>query len=196
MKILALEQICYPTNNILHNCGICACYPDSSLLRNNDDFYIPEFSSRIKAYAGVYFQISKIGKCVDPAFVYRYISEMGVAVNFIAQDLLVQLQSEEKPTDIARGFDKSFAVSTQRISYQKNVESCILEIECANQNFSIPLTKITSIVNTSISILSMYYTLKIGDYVFIPLHEISLVSIGDCVHVSCNEHVALQCKIQ
>jgi len=197
MKILAVEQICDSTKNVLHNACICACYPDSSLLRNNDDFYIPEFSSHIAAYAGVYVQISKIGKCVDAAFVYRYFSEMGVAVNFIAKDLFEKLQLEGLSTDIARGFDKSFAVSTQRFSFQKNVESCMLEIEHANQNCLIPLTFIASILNKSISTLSSYYTLKIGDYVFIPLHEIPSVSIGDCIHISCNNRsVSLQCKIQ
>ncbi|MCK9562855.1 MAG: hypothetical protein M0R02_09090 [Bacteroidales bacterium] len=197
MKILAIEQICDASLNVQPTTYACACYPDSSLLRNNDDFYIPNFCDTIIAFAGVYVKISKIGKCIEPMFVHRYISEIGLAINIFAQNVLQTLHAEGKSTDIARGFDKSFAVSSARLPYHEHCESLSLKIEYSHQNFLLPLTYLSSIFDECVSVLSSYYTLKIGDYVFVPLHYIKKLAIDDKIHLSFNQQkVALHCKIQ
>lgn len=167
MKILALE---YGDSEMILADSI-ACYPDSTLIRNNDDFYIPNFSHRIIATVGVYLHCSKIGKCVEPRFVSRYFTEMGVAVKFMAADVMDANFPHGTKTDRARGFDSSLAISNEVISVDGSYESMQLVCSYNNKLMDIyPDSLYEQLVRLPMIIAeaTKYYTLKIGDLFYLP----------------------------
>lgn len=142
--------------------------PDTTLLRNNDDFYVPNFSTQLQAQAGIYVSIQKIGKHIEVQFIERYIKEVGLAVHIIAVDAFKNCMQQNVPTDICRGFDHSLAVSKQMLSFTQ-VQNSDLDIEfIINQNNTQTHTIQWQTIYNLISQATEFYTLKIGDICFIP----------------------------
>ena len=87
--------------------------PDTSVLRNNDDFYMPHFSTDIVCGCGVMVRITRLAKCLDARFASRCYDAVGVGVTFVARDVMQQALSAGRPCDEAYSFDRSVAVSPQ-----------------------------------------------------------------------------------
>lgn len=173
---------------------VYSCYPDSCLIRNNDDFYIPNFSSEIIAYFGVYVSIHKVGKHIAPEFIHRYIKSCGVAINFIAADTERELHARHQHTDIARGFDNSFAIS-------KPIElpPPTLKFACQykDYSYSIAWCDIVDYIHKTCAHASTYYTLKIGDIFFMQLWQLPFcMEQADTITGSVQAEPLLYCKIQ
>ncbi len=143
--------------------------PDTAMLRNNDPFYIPEFSQRIDASVHLLVKISRVVKHIEPKFAARCYDEIGLAVSFIARDRVVELQESSLPWDIAQSFDKSTAISPQFITKEQlegsldklTFDLCIdgqaqQEAKVGDARFSI---------DDIISYVSRFTTLKIGDLI-------------------------------
>lgn len=190
MKIVAIEES--------FNNSVCVCYPDSSLLRNNDDFYIPNFSSHIQATIGVYISIHKIGKHIDTQFIHRYYKSYGLAINFVATDVIQQLHNKHLSTDMARGFDHSFAVSTHVVSKDSHpFEKAHFECTYNTMHFESKGAQIIDKIHAICAECSQYYTLKIGDIVFLPLWNIpGKINIGDLFNASINTQYVLHCSVK
>lgn len=190
MKILAVEQAI--------ETQAFACYPDSSLLRNNDDFFIPNFSSHITAWLGIYVHVHKIGKHILPQFISRYYNAYGIAINFVASDSEETLQQKGLSTDIARGFDHSFAISTNAISTAKQaIEQAEFTCKYNNVIDTYSGNEILQKFQTTFSSITEYYTIKIGDIFFMPLHKIpQKICIGDVFECHINSQHVLQCSVK
>ena len=61
---------------------------DSSVLRNNDDFYMPSFSQDMRCTVGYYLRVTRLAKCLNEKFASRCYDAVGVAVAFTAQDIV------------------------------------------------------------------------------------------------------------
>lgn len=70
---------------------------DNALLRNNDDFYIPDFADRLSCSPQLVLRIGKLGKSVGERFAGRYFQEIGVGIRFYADRLEEELHSEGLP---------------------------------------------------------------------------------------------------
>lgn len=189
MKIIALEYSLVSSSIE----DAFAYYPDSTLIRNNDDFYVPNFSQEIVAFVGVYVQFSKIGKCIEPRFSYRYYTECGCAIKFIAADCIANCLKQGMSPDIARGFDGSLAVSNDRVTVKDTYDY----IATYNGNvISVDGSLFTKIPEL-ISQATQYFTVKIGDLFFIPLIQRPIpVSVGDVFDVSLHGKQLLSCSIK
>ncbi|MDR0421134.1 MAG: fumarylacetoacetate hydrolase family protein [Prevotellaceae bacterium] len=141
--------------------------PETSLLRNNQNFFYPEFTKNIVCGVSVFIRLSRIGRCIYKKFANRYYEQIGVGIFFIAADVLQKLQNENMPADVARCFDFSLPISPETIS--KN------EINCNNMNVQLVVNdKILQEYSTSqlsfdiddiISHISQYVSFKIGDII-------------------------------
>jgi acylpyruvate hydrolase len=58
--------------------------PDSSILKNNKPFFLPDFSSEIHYEVEVVAKISKLGKGISPKFAPRYYDEITVGIDITA----------------------------------------------------------------------------------------------------------------
>ncbi|MCQ2959326.1 MAG: hypothetical protein MJ198_03945 [Bacteroidales bacterium] len=190
MKILALEY----GHDVASLDEAMACYPDSSLIRNNDDFYVPNFSNQIVAYAGIYLQFNKIGKCIEPRFVDRYFKEVGCAVKFMAADVIERNKKNGTATDIACSFDSSLAISNEKILVDKTDLQVSILFNKQQIEFDFNVIKtIPEFVATA----TKYYTVKIGDLFFVPLTRTPMpVSIGDVFDLSLQQRQLLTCTVK
>ena len=156
--------------------------PETALLRNNQNFFFPEFTKKIVCGISVFLRISRIGRCIYKKFANRYYEEIGMGMCFTAIDLLQKLQAENNPSDIARCFDFSLPISAETISTN--------EINCKNINLELLVNnKITQSYSTVqlpfnadeiISYISQFVSFKIGDIVLISLPNTTTeIKIGD-----------------
>lgn len=189
MKILALEY----GHTVATIDELMVCYPDSTLIRNNDDFYIPNFSKQIVAYVGIYLQFNKIGKCIEPRFTDRYYQEVGCAVKFMAADVIERNMQNGTATDIACSFDSSLAISNDKIQARNQCDFV------ANYNGKPIEINSTAFVNIPdlLATATKYFTVKIGDLFFLPLVQAPIsVKIGDVFDLSLQGRQLLTCSIK
>jgi 2-keto-4-pentenoate hydratase/2-oxohepta-3-ene-1,7-dioic acid hydratase in catechol pathway len=71
--------------------------PDSALLRNNDPFYIPEFSRDLHYECELIIRIRRLGSHIETRFANRYYDEIGLGIDFTARDLQNKLKDKGLP---------------------------------------------------------------------------------------------------
>ncbi len=192
MKILALEYGHFDAKLE----GAIACYPDNTLLRNNDDFYVPNFSQEIVAYVGVYIHFTKIGKCLEPRFVGRYFDEVGVGIKFMAADAIARNQSLGLPADFARCFDTSLAISNDKVKLDGDIRNISLQVFCNKKEVKLDMSVLANFSEV-ISTATKYFTIKIGDLFFVPCMKMPLqITIGDVFDVSLQQQQLLTCTVK
>lgn len=114
---------------------------DTTLLRNNEPFFAPDFGTGVVRTTGISAKITRIVKCIEPRFAHRAWDEYMPSTEHTVNGVDAQK---------GRNFDRSFEVSPEI---------------CPKGNLS--LEKQTEI-DEAISYVSQYVSLRIGDYVFIP----------------------------
>lgn len=165
--------------------------PDTALLRNNDAFYMPEFSHNITAQPALVIKIKKMGKKIAERFAHRYYEEITVGYNFTAQDILQQNIEKQRPWDNATGFD-----------YSAPIGQCIIKDDNAILTFISENNKTTKKaseinVNQFISEASHKFTLKIGDFIYIMLSsEKKQLQPGQTLTAQINDQPLLKCEIK
>jgi hypothetical protein len=136
---------------------------DNALSRDNEDFYIPPFATRLSCVPQLFFRVNKLGKGVAPRFARRYVGEGGAAIRFYADNLLDEARATGLPPDAAMGFDRAIAISTAR---ELPDNPCYaLEVNGARV-FSGRLLDLPCTLEHHVAALSAYYLLKVGDLIF------------------------------
>ncbi len=141
---------------------------DSSLLRDNKPFFIPNFSNEIHYETEILIKINRIGKNINPKFAHRYFDEIGLGIDFTARDLQRKLMKEGKPWEICKGFDGASVIGK---FYNKEVFEDINNLDFhlqINDNLVQKGNSKDMIFSFSqiISNISRFFTLKIGDIIF------------------------------
>lgn len=173
--------------------------PDTALLRNNDSFFIPEFSNEIHYELELVVKINKIGKHIEKQYAERYYSEIGLGIDFTARDVQNELKKKGLPWEKAKAFDFSAPICKEFIN--KN------ELDLSNINFHLDLNGKTVQNGYSkdmifsfddiISYVSKYATLKIGDLIYTGTPQgVGKVNIGDRLQAYINDKLMLDFKIE
>jgi acylpyruvate hydrolase len=142
--------------------------PDTSLLQKGHDFYYPEFTQNLHHEIEIVYKVGKMGKHIAPEFALKYISEVGIGIDFTARDLQDKAKEKGLPWEIAKAFDNAAVISNEFIP--------ISEINPSDINFHLDVNgKTVQNGNTSdmifsieniISYVSKFITLKTGDLIF------------------------------
>lgn len=142
--------------------------PDSSILRKNKPFFLPDFSSEIHYEVEVVVKISKLGKSISPKFAQRYYDEITAGIDITARDLQTILSKSMLPWEISKGFDgaaplgKFIPVSSAgdpgNLDFRLEINDKIVQ----QSNTSDMIFSINEIV----SYVSGFFTLKTGDLIF------------------------------
>ncbi len=168
---------------------------DSSVLRNNDNFYMPTFSSRMECSVGYMLRVTRLAKCMSEKFAPRCYDAVGVAVAFVAQDVVERNCALGRPCDEAYCFDKSFAVSPDSVSPDA-IGKGVLEVNIGNSQYTTNLDSLKISLNKALSKASEMLTLKMGDIVYIAATEPFAPQIGDNIQVSLNGAELLNFEIK
>ena len=87
--------------------------PDTALLRNNDPFYIPDFTQEVHYECELVVRIDRLARHIAPRFAHRLYAEVGLGIDFTARDLQREAIANGWPWERTKGFDYSAAVAPQ-----------------------------------------------------------------------------------
>ena len=142
--------------------------PDSSIIKNNKPFFLPDFSMEIHYEVEVVLKISKLGKGISAKFAHRYFDEVTVGIDITARDLQNQFSKNGLPWELSKCFDGAAPlgkfVSTRTIKDIQDIDF-MLEINGKKVQESNTSDMIFSI-NDIIAYVSIFFTLKTGDLIF------------------------------
>jgi len=142
--------------------------PDSSIIKNNKPFFLPDFSKEIHYEVEVVIKISKLGKGISAKFAHRYFDEVTVGIDITARDLQNQFSKNGLPWELSKCFDGAAPlgkfVSTRTIKEIQDI-NFMLEINGNKVQESNTSDMIFSI-NDIIAYVSKFFTLKTGDLIF------------------------------
>lgn len=172
--------------------------PETSILRNNRPFYYPEFSSRIAPHVGLVFRICKVGKSISARFASRYYDSVGVSICFTAVDILERCAADNKPRDIATGFDNSMALSPNFVDISQT-DICDIGFALEKNGQMVQSGSVQSMVfgiDRLVSYISKFMMLKIGDLIFSgAAMGVVDVAAGDTLNAYINNSMVLTTRI-
>ena len=157
--------------------------PDSALLRNNEPFYIPDFSNDVHYECELIVRINRLGKNIETRFANRYYDEIGLGIDFTARDLQNKLKDKGLPWEKAKAFDRSAVISSEFINKNElpNLNAIKFQLKkngetVQNGDSSFMLFPIDELISQ----ISKYFTLKIGDLIYTGTPAgVGPVAIGD-----------------
>ena len=156
--------------------------PDTAILKDNEPFYHPDFSSDIHYEVEIVLKINKVGKNIDAKFAHKYYEEIGIGIDFTARDLQAKLKEKGLPWEKAKAFDGSAPVSSfinkESLGDLKNLKFNL------KINGEIRQSGDTAMMlwnfDEIIAEISKYFTLKTGDLIFTGTPAgVGKVNIGD-----------------
>ncbi|MDR0693834.1 MAG: fumarylacetoacetate hydrolase family protein [Prevotellaceae bacterium] len=142
--------------------------PDTALLRNNQPFFLPDYTQDLRATLSLVLRISRLGRSIGAPFAARYFDAVGVGMDIFAHDLRQKYLLAHQPADGAHAFDYAAPISAGWIPAAEipAIKDCALcwslNGEKTVQNAAIAYTPEDIIPH-----VSQFITLKIGDYIFI-----------------------------
>jgi 2-keto-4-pentenoate hydratase/2-oxohepta-3-ene-1,7-dioic acid hydratase in catechol pathway len=156
--------------------------PESAMITRNRPFFLPEFSNEIDYEVELIVKIDKVGKYIGEKFAHTYYHEIGLGIDFTARDLQRRCRETGQPWEICKAFDgsaivggflpKERFVDVQNISFSLHLnDQQVQQGNSGNMLFSI---------NTIISYISQFMTLKMGDLIFTGTPQgVGAVAIND-----------------
>ena len=156
--------------------------PETAILKDNEPFYYPDFSQDIHHEVEIIIKISKMGKNIEEKFAHKYYEEVGIGIDFTARDVQSKLKAKGLPWDLAKGFNGSAPISAF-VPKSKFADLTDLKFHL-NVNDQLRQEGNTSMmlfpIDTIISFISRYFTLKTGDIIFTGTPAgVAEVKVGD-----------------
>ena len=186
MKIFAIGQNYVEHNKELNSKNptepVVFMKPDTSLLKNNKPFYIPDFTNELHYETELIIKFNRLGKNIDSIFSNRYYAEIGLGIDFTARDLQRKLKTEGKPWEISKAFDNSAVIgnflSVTELGDIQNIQFRLdLNGKTVQQGNS---SDMIFPINELVSYISRFFTIKIGDLLFTGTPVgVGKVSVGD-----------------
>lgn len=155
--------------------------PDTALLKNEDSFYLPDFSKEVHHEVEVVVKISRNGRHIEEKFANKYYEEVSVGIDFTARDIQQQCKEKGLPWEKAKAFDGSapFGSFIKKTSADLNQLDFHLEIDGKTVQRGNTRDMIFSI-DKIIAYISKFITLKTGDLIFTGTPEgVGAVRAGD-----------------
>jgi acylpyruvate hydrolase len=171
--------------------------PDTALLKDRN-FYYPSFTKDLHFECELVVRIEKVGKHISPEFAHKYYTHMTLGIDFTARDIQQQCKENGLPWERAKGFDHSAPLSNTWIEKsQINLETAefkFFQNDMLRQTGQ-PRDFIFGI-DTIISYVSQYMTLKTGDLIFTGTPAgVGPIQIGDTLRAELNGQELLHLDI-
>ena len=143
--------------------------PDTALLRNNDPFFLPDFSNEVHHEVEIVIKINRLGKNIQPKFAHKYFDKIGLGIDFTARDLQFKLRDKGLPWEKSKAFDSSAAISKKFIDKSElgDLKNLMFSLEKNGKRVQFGNTKqMIFNIEELICEVSKYFTLKIGDLIY------------------------------
>ncbi len=155
--------------------------PDTAILKDNEPFYLPDFSKEIHHEVELLIKIKKEGKSIGQQFAHKYYDEIGLGIDFTARDLQTIAKEKGLPWETAKAFNGSAPISGFIPKEGFDLKNTKFELR---KNGQLVQTGDTAMmlwpVDELISYVSHFFTLKTGDIIFTGTPKgVGPVTIGD-----------------
>ena len=142
--------------------------PDTAVLKDNKDFYYPEFSKDVHFEVELVLRVCNEGKHVSKKFAHKYYDAIGLGIDFTARDLQSELKSKGLPWELAKAFDHSAVVGEfipkENIENLENINFSLLKNEETVQQGN--SADMIFDFDSLITFVSKYITLRKGDLIY------------------------------
>lgn len=144
--------------------------PDTALLRNNEPFWLPDFSDDMQYETELVVRINRVGRAIEERFAHRCYDEVGLGIDFTARDLQRRCIAEGLPWEICKAFDRSAAVSPEFVKLSElggDAGKLHFEMQLNGETRQMGDTsQMLFSVDRIIAHVSKFITLKMGDLLF------------------------------
>lgn len=203
MKIIAIGRNyaahAQELNNPIPENPVIFLKPDTAILKDNKDFYHPDFSEDIHHEIEIVLRVCKEGKHVNPKFASSYYDAVGLGIDFTARDIQSQHKQKGLPWELAKAFDHSAPISNFIAKNEfPNLYNMDFSLKKNQQIVQQGNTKnILFSFESIITFVSRYITLRKGDLIFTGTPEgVGPVSIGDHLEGFIEDKKLLDFKIK
>lgn len=167
-------------NNAIPEKPVWFMKPDTALLKDNQPFYIPDFTKDLHYECEVVLRVCKAGKCIDEAFALNYVDQLSLGIDFTARDVQEEKKKKGLPWEEAKAFDgsavlgKLLPLAEHPLPFTFTLEKNGETVQNGNTDDMIfSLSKM-------ISYVSQFVTLKVGDLIYTGTPAgVGAVKIGD-----------------
>lgn len=155
--------------------------PDTSILKDNEPFYYPDFTKDIHHEVELLIKIKKEGKSIPKDFAHEYYDQIGLGIDFTARDWQNRLKEKGHPWEIAKAFNGSAPISAFIPKGNHDMTNIGFRLErngeeVQNGNTSLMLWSVDEII----SYVSQFILLKTGDIIFTGTPKgVGPIGIGD-----------------
>ncbi|WP_437919124.1 fumarylacetoacetate hydrolase family protein [Sphingobacterium sp. LRF_L2] len=169
-------------NNPVPSVPVIFMKPDTALLKDNKDFYYPEFSNDVHYEVEVVIRICNEGKHVSPKFAHKYYDAIGLGIDFTARDIQAAHKEQGLPWELAKSFDHSAVISPlipkEEFEGVDSIDFSLLKNAIRVQSGN---TKdMIFDFETLITFISKYITLRKGDLIYTGTPVgVGAIQIGD-----------------
>jgi acylpyruvate hydrolase len=172
--------------------------PETALIPSRQPFFYPDFSSDVHHEVELVVRIKKAGKRIEERFAKNYYDDVTLGIDFTARDLQQQLKTKGLPWELAKAFDSSAPVGNfiplsglnlSDLNFSLKVNG---EVRQTGNTYDMIFS-----VDSIISFVSRYVTLKKGDLIFTGTPEgVGPVHKGDNLEAFIGEQKVLSVKIR
>lgn len=168
-------------NNQIPGDPVLFLKPATAVLKDNKDFYYPNFTNDLHHEIELVFKIDKKGKSIPETNAWSYISHVTVGIDFTARDLQQKCKEKSLPWEISKAFDHSAVIGQWLPVDELDSGTIIFELRKNGQivqngtidHMIFPLPKL-------IHYISNFFTINKGDLVFSGTPSgVGPVQIGD-----------------
>lgn len=159
---------------------------DSALLKGGKPVFLPDWTQDCSATLCLWARIKHMGKSIPARFAHRYYDQLGVGVDFTAEDVLRRLKEAGEPWEKAKSFDGS-AVIGQPLAQAESMQAMTLALTINREK------KVETIINNvdealgyTIENVSRFFTLREGDYLFLSPAGIERPKVEIDDHIACS----------
>ncbi|GGE25734.1 MULTISPECIES: fumarylacetoacetate hydrolase family protein [Sphingobacterium] len=173
--------------------------PDTAVLKDNKDFYYPEFSKDVHFEVELVLRVCNEGKHVSKKFAHKYYDAIGLGIDFTARDLQSELKSKGLPWELAKAFDHSAVVGEfipkENIENLENINFSLLKNEETVQQGN--SADMIFDFDSLITFVSKYITLRKGDLIYTGTPAgVGPIQIGDKLEGFLEDKSMFTCQIK
>lgn len=190
MKIFRFFPHNKTNDNTLYKDVDVTTIPDTALLIQKRPFFIPDFTKQCMAQLVCCIRINRLGRSISQRFAHRYynMNDFTLGIHFIAHDLLKQLQHENRPWELAIGFDNAVVVAERKCDTLTEQMHADLQLNDVTHSCQFETRPLLEVIDRQIERISEFYTMRQGDILLMPLNmEALLVNIDDNIKLSLND---------
>lgn len=186
-------------NNPIPDEPVIFCKPDTAVLKNNEPFYIPEFTNDVHHELELVIRINRQGKYIDEKFAPKYYDRFTLGIDFTARDLQQSLKEKGQPWEKAKAFDGSAPVG-RFVEITEDMDVNNLEFALEKNGETVQRGNSGDMlfhVNRIVAEVSKYFTLKVGDLIFTGTPKgVSAVKPGDQLKAYYRGECLLECEVK